>query len=69
MSLFLSLFMWVVMGILIQQLCMLQMSKNGKLVDYFSTKDQAAEGNIWLPMQDTTNLKLVDFQTVNSTML
>ena len=55
----------MVMSIHIQQLCMLKMSKNGNSVEYFSTKDQVQEGSIWLPIQDTMNLKLVGYQRVN----
>ena len=57
------------MGIHIQQLCMLKMSKNGKSVEYFGTKDQVEEGSIWLHIQDIMNLKLVGYQKVNFTML
>ena len=61
MSLFLSLFVQVVMFIRIQQLCMYKMSKNGKSVEYFDTKDQVEEGSIWLRIQDVKNLKLVGY--------
>ena len=46
------------MGICIQQLCILKMSKNGKSVGYFDTKDQVEKESIWLYIQDTMNLKL-----------
>ena len=68
-SLFLSLFMQVVMGIHIQQLYISNMSKNGKLVGYFSTRDQVEKGSICLPIRDTMNLKLVGYQKVNLAML
>ena len=53
------------MGIYIQQLCILKMSKNRKSVEYFDTKDQAEEGSIWLHIQDIMNPKLVGYQKVN----
>ena len=65
MSLFLSLFVQVVMGIHIQQLCMSKMSKNGKSVEYFNTKDQVERGSIWLYTQDIMYQKLVGYQKVN----
>ena len=57
------------MGIHIQKLCILLMSKNGKLVEYLDIKDQVEKGSIWLYIQDTTNLKLVGYQKVNLAML
>ena len=57
------------MGICIQQLCKLKMSKNGKSVEYFDTKDQAKEGSIWLHIQDTINLNHVGYLKVNFTIL
>ena len=69
MSLFLSLFMQVVMGIHIQQLSMSKISMSGKLVEYFDTKYQVEEGSIWLHIQDIKNLKIVGYQRVNFTML
>ena len=61
MSLFLSLFVQVVMGIHIQWLCMLKMSKNGRLVEYFRTKYHVEEGSIWLPIYNKMNLKLFGY--------
>ena len=69
MSLFLSLFIQVVMGIRIEQLCILKMSKNGKSVGYSGTKDQVQEGSIWYHMQNMTNLKIFGYQKVNCTIL
>ena len=60
--------MRLVMGIRIQQLCILKMSKNGKSLEYLDTEDQA-EGRIWLHIQDVTNLKLVGYLKVNFAML
>ena len=48
---------------------MSKMSKNGKSVEYFGTKDQVEEGKIWLPIQDMMNLKLFGYQRVNLAML
>ena len=53
--------MKVVMGIHIQQLCILKIGNNGKVVGYFGTKDQVEEGNIWLYIQDMINLKLFGY--------
>ena len=53
------------MGIRIQQLCMSKMSKNGKSLEYFYTKDQVEEGSIWLYIQDMMNLKLFVYQKKN----
>ena len=41
MSIFVSLFVKVVMGICIQQLYIWKMSKSGKSVGYLDTKDKA----------------------------
>ena len=57
------------MGIHIQQLCMLKMSKDGKSVEYLCKKDQVQKGSIWLPMQDMANPKLVGCQKVKFIML
>ena len=57
------------MGICIQQLCMLKMSKNRKSVEYFGTEDQVQEGSIWLCTQNMMNLKLSDYQRLNLAML
>ena len=64
MSLFLSLFIQLVMGIRIQQLYMVEMSKNGKLVEYFNIKDQVEEGSICLHIHNMTNLKLICYHKV-----
>ena len=62
MSLFLSLFIQLVIGIHIQQLCRSKISKNGKSVGLLDTKDQKKEeGSIWLNFQDTTNVKLFSY--------
>ena len=68
-SLLLSLFVKMVMGIHVQQLCMLKVSKNGKSVEYFGTKNQVQEGSIWLLIQDPMNLKPVGYQRFNLLML
>ena len=57
------------MGIHIQQLCMLKMSKSEKPVGYLDTKDQAEEGSIWLHIQNTINLKLVHNLKVNFALI
>ena len=49
------------MGIHIQQLYVLKMSKNGKSVEYFGTKDQMEEGSICLHIQDIMNMKLLGY--------
>ena len=69
MSLFLSLFMQVVMGIRIQQLYISKMRRNGKSVEYYSTKNKVEKVNSWLNMQNMTNLKLFSYQKVSLAML
>ena len=59
MSLFLSFFLQVVIGINIQQLCISKINKNVKLVEYYSIKDQLEKRIIQLHIQDMMNLKLV----------
>ena len=61
--------MQVVMGIHIQQLDMSKISKNGKSVEYYCTKDPAEKGGIWLNIQDIMNLKLFVNQKVSFTIL
>ena len=48
---------------------MSKMSKSGKPVGYFDTKDQEEDSNIWLYIQDMTNQKLIGYFKVNLTML
>ena len=58
----------MVMGIQIQQLHMSKISKSGKSVGFFGTKDQVEEGSIWLHIQDIMNLKLFGYPKVNLAM-
>ena len=57
------------MGIHIQQLCMSKISKNGKSVEHFATKDQVEVGSIWLNIQNMMNLKLIGYDKVNLAIL
>ena len=47
---------------------MSKMSKNGKSLEYFDTKDQVEEGSIWLRIQDMMNNKLFGYQKVNNAL-
>ena len=57
------------MGIPIQQLYMLKMSKSGKSVRYFGNKDQVEEGSIGLHIQDMMNINLFAYQKANLAVL